>query len=102
MLQNIISALQKLAASRNLVVVVLTQCATKMQAKRGATLIPAINARLWEEGISTRLVLFRDWIWEEDKPCGVSFAAVQRFNGRECSLSMERLAAFKVDGVSPL
>ncbi|KAM0499328.1 hypothetical protein ACHAPB_005995 [Verticillium nonalfalfae] len=67
-LQHVVSALQKLAATRNCAVVVLTQCATKMQAESGATLVPAINANVWEQGVSTRLVVFKDWAWKDGSP----------------------------------
>ncbi|KAG7125065.1 DNA repair protein rhp55 like [Verticillium longisporum] len=67
-LQHVVSALQKLAATRNCAAVVLTQCATKMQAESGATLVPAINANVWEQGVSTRLVVFKDWAWKDGSP----------------------------------
>ncbi|KAI0523631.1 P-loop containing nucleoside triphosphate hydrolase protein [Xylaria bambusicola] len=60
-LQSIISTLQKLSATRNILVLVLSQCATRMQLEHGATIVPAINASTWEQGIAARLVLFRDW-----------------------------------------
>lgn len=83
-LQHILSSLQKLAATRDIAIVILTQCATKMQADRGATLIPAINASAWGQGMSTRLVLFRDWLEGDDyEERALRFAAVQKLNGKE-------------------
>lgn len=59
-LQYIVAALERLAETRNLAVVLLTQCASRVQADRGgAALVPAINAVVWDRGIATRLVLFR-------------------------------------------
>ncbi|KAM0576982.1 hypothetical protein ACHAO2_005709 [Verticillium nonalfalfae] len=81
-LQHVVSALQKLAATRNCAVVVLTQCATKMQAESGATLVPAINANVWEQGVSTRLVVFKDWAWKDGSPSTVCLAGVQKLEGR--------------------
>ncbi|KAK4160747.1 P-loop containing nucleoside triphosphate hydrolase protein [Cladorrhinum sp. PSN259] len=81
-LQYIVSSLQKLAATRDLAVVILTQCATKMQAERGATLVPAINATAWEQGMSTRLVLFRDWLVEDNESRSLHFVGVQKLNGK--------------------
>jgi hypothetical protein len=94
-----ISSLQKLAATRDLAVVVLTQCATKMQAERGATLIPAINASVWEQGISTRLVLYRDWLQDGAETRGLHFAAVQKLNGKGVAASVENAYAFRTDEV---
>lgn len=79
---------------------VLTQCATKMQAERGATLIPAINATVWEQGISTRLVLFRDWLAQRGAEVrSVRFAAVQKLNGKDVSIAGSGLCAFTVQEV---
>ncbi|KAH9897250.1 P-loop containing nucleoside triphosphate hydrolase protein [Xylariomycetidae sp. FL2044] len=81
-LQFVMSALQKLAATRDLVIVILSQCATRMQAERGATLIPAINAGTWEQGVATRLVLFRDWILDSDMTHDAHLVGIQKQNGK--------------------
>ncbi|ORY65354.1 P-loop containing nucleoside triphosphate hydrolase protein [Pseudomassariella vexata] len=81
-LQTIISSLQKLAATRDMAVVVLSQCATRMQPERGATLVPSINAGVWEHGIATRLVTFRDWIFKDGAASGAHSIAVQKLNGK--------------------
>ena len=99
-LQYIVSSLQKLAATRDLAVVVLTQCATMMQAERGATLAPAINAAVWEQGMSTRLVLFRDWLHGAPETRGLHFVAIQKLNGKGVGALLESICAFKVDKVS--
>lgn len=94
------SALQKLAAIRNCAVVVLSQCATKMQAEQGPTLIPAVNATVWEQGVSSRLVLFRDWTWQSNKPASVFMAGLQKLDGKATNEAVEQVSAFKVDQVS--
>ncbi|CRK37584.1 hypothetical protein BN1723_015209 [Verticillium longisporum] len=99
-LQHIVSALQKLAATRNCAVVVLTQCATKMQAESGATLVPAINANVWEQGVSTRLVVFKDWAWKDGSPSTVCLAGVQKLEGRAGSEAVSSAAAFRIEAVS--
>lgn len=99
-LQYIAGSLQKLAATRDVAVVVLTQCATKMQAERGATLIPAINANAWDQGVSTRLVLFRDWLWDGVEARGLHFAAVQKLNGKGTAAVVDKACAFAVGEVS--
>ncbi|POS81116.1 hypothetical protein DHEL01_v200483 [Diaporthe helianthi] len=103
MLQYVVSALQKLAATFDAAVVILSQCATRMQAERGATLIPAINANVWEQGIATRVALLRDWMWDDGHPCGARLAAVQKVNGKMAADSMDRLFAFSIDstGLAP-
>ncbi|KAM0565464.1 hypothetical protein ACHAP9_008335 [Verticillium nonalfalfae] len=96
-LQHVVSALQKLAATRNCAVVVLTQCATKMQAESGATLVPAINANVWEQGVSTRLVVFKDWAWKDGSPSTVCLAGVQKLEGRVGSEAVSSAAAFRIE-----
>ncbi|KAK2040342.1 P-loop containing nucleoside triphosphate hydrolase protein [Colletotrichum somersetense] len=96
-LQYIASALQKLAAMRDCAVVVLSQCATRMQLERSATLIPSINAGIWEQGMSTRVVLFRDWVWKDGRPSTVSFAGVQKLDGKTGPDMMQNAAAFRVE-----
>lgn len=98
-LQYVVSALQKLAATRDAAVVVLTQCATRMQAEKGATLIPAVNASVWEQGIATRLALLRDWMWNDGHPYGARLAAVQKVNGKIASDGLDQVFAFSIDSV---
>ncbi|KAF4455347.1 hypothetical protein F53441_2310 [Fusarium austroafricanum] len=101
-LLSIMNALHKLAATRNCAVVVLSQCATKMHSERGATLTAAVNATVWEQGVSTRLVVFRDWVWQENNLTSVFLTGLQKLNGKVCQEVVENIVAFKVelDGVS--
>lgn len=71
-----------------------------MQAERGAALVPAINASVWEQGMSTRLVLFRDWLDEGSETRGLHFAAIQKLNGKGIGPLIESVCAFEVDQVS--
>ncbi|KAK6081047.1 rad55 protein [Seiridium cupressi] len=96
-LQSTISSLQKLAATRDLTIVILSHCATRMQAERGATLIPAINTSSWEQGIATRLVLFRDWSFKDDQVSGVRFAGIQRLNGKGYADGAGAIFAFDIN-----
>ena len=98
--QYIIGALQKLAATRNISVVILTECATKMLAEQGAALIPAINATVWDQGISTRIALFRNWGLQGEKSIGLHFAAAQKVDGKSCHGAFEAIVAFRVESVS--
>ncbi|KAK7738865.1 hypothetical protein SLS63_002202 [Diaporthe eres] len=102
-LQYVVSALQKLAATRDAAVVILTQCATRMQAERSATLIPAINASVWEQGIATRVALLRDWMWDDGHPYGARLAAMQKVNGKTAADGLDKVFAFSIDstGLAP-
>ncbi|KAK8028853.1 P-loop containing nucleoside triphosphate hydrolase protein [Apiospora marii] len=95
-LQFIVSSLQKLAATRDVAVVLLTQCATRMQTERGATLTPAINAMVWDQGITTRLVLFRDWLYKDKAVEGVYFAGIQKLNGKAHQGGLGEIFAFDI------
>ncbi|KAK1475930.1 hypothetical protein CABS01_15499 [Colletotrichum abscissum] len=68
-----------------------------MQLERSATLIPSINAGVWEQGMSTRVVLFRDWVWKEERPWSVCFAGVQKLDGKAGPDMMQSAAAFRVE-----
>ncbi|GFP53320.1 DNA repair protein rhp55 [Trichoderma asperellum] len=96
-LQFIITTLQKLAATKNCAVVLLSQCATKMRSEQMATLIPSINTTVWEQGLSTRLVLFRDWAWNASKSSSVFLAGLQKIDGRAAQDAVEHVSAFKVE-----
>lgn len=98
-LQFIINTLQKLAATKDCAVVLLSQCATKMRGEQRATLIPSINTTVWEQGVSTRLVLFRDWAWNANKSSSVFLAGVQKIDGRAVQDAVEHVSAFKVEPV---
>ncbi|KAI1779632.1 P-loop containing nucleoside triphosphate hydrolase protein [Hypoxylon cercidicola] len=100
--QFLISTLQKLAATRDICVVVLSQCASRMQFEHGATLIPAMNAHTWEQGIATRLVLFRDWIIKNNTVHSVYFAGIQKLNGKTGPSSISQVSAFDIRRVSQL
>lgn len=93
------NALQKLAATRNCAVVILSPCATRMQSEQGATLVAAINATVWEQGISTRLVLFRDWARQGEKLGSVFLAGLQKIDGKATNEAVEHVCAFKIEAV---
>lgn len=96
------TALQKLAGARNCAVVLLSQCATRMHPGGGATLTPAINATVWEQGLSTRVALFRDWIWKRNEPAGVFLAGIQKVDGRSSVDAVDHVSAFQIDTVGSL
>ncbi|TVY58819.1 hypothetical protein LSUE1_G010123, partial [Lachnellula suecica] len=65
-LQYLTNTLQKLAATRNIAVVVFSQCVTKMRPGCGAVLVPAVSTTAWEQGLGCRIALFRDWGWNDE------------------------------------
>ncbi|CAG7564212.1 unnamed protein product [Fusarium equiseti] len=75
---------------------------SKSSKERGATLTAAVNANVWEQGVSTRLVMFRDWVWQENSLTGVFLAGLQKVDGRACQEAVENIVAFKVepDGIA--
>ena len=81
---------------------VLTQCVTRMLAETGATLTAAVNATVWEQGISTRLVLFKNWIWREGQPISVCLAGIQKHESKASHDAVEHVSAFKIENVGCL
>jgi hypothetical protein len=98
-LQHIITGLQKLAATRNCAVVLLSQCATRMQSEKSAALVPAVNATVWELGIATRLAVYKDWVWQDSYPRSASIARVQKLDGKALDDESCHISAFQVESV---
>ncbi|TGO69901.1 hypothetical protein BELL_0751g00030 [Botrytis elliptica] len=102
LLQYLINALQKLATTRNIAIIILTQCVTKMRPGLGAALIPSISATAWEQGLGCRVALFRDWGWDDDegkKVDGVRFAQVIKVDSTTLSEGRGIFAAFVIGKV---
>lgn len=95
-LQCVAAALERLAETRNIAIVVLTQCASRVQTERGAALAPALNGVAWDRGITTRLVLFRDWAWKDNRPVGGRFAGIQKLNGHDSETGIDGMVAFGI------
>jgi hypothetical protein len=70
-----------------------------MHSERGATLTAAINANVWEQGVSTRLVTFRDWVWQGNSLTSVFLVGLQKVDGRVCQEAVENIVAFRVESV---
>lgn len=70
-----------------------------MHSERGATLTPAINATVWEQGVSTRLVLFQDWIWQGKKLASVLIAGLQKVDGKTTPDVVQNVVGFQVEPV---
>ena len=59
---DFISKIGKLAATNNIAILLISQTTTRVRAESDTVLHPAISGTLWDSGINTRLVLFRDWL----------------------------------------
>ena len=82
-MNDLISALSKVAALHDIALLITSQTITKIRAGSRALLVPAISGAEWENGISTRLVLFRDWVAGKGKCNPADAATLQnaRFAG---------------------
>lgn len=58
---DFVAKLSKLAVTRNIAILLTNQTTTKVRADTGALLRSAIHGASWDAGISSRIVLFRDW-----------------------------------------
>ncbi|TAQ90249.1 hypothetical protein B7494_g1423 [Chlorociboria aeruginascens] len=106
-IQYVINALQKLAATRDIAIVVTNQCMTKMRSDSGAALVPSINSHAWEQGLGCRISLFRDWGWEEEDGTVVSdvrLVEVLKTDGIVVPGGRRKFLAFNIDetGLIPL
>jgi hypothetical protein len=88
-LNDLSSALRKTAALHNTSVLLTCQTITRMRRGGRALLLPAMSGGDWDSGISTRLVLFRDWLpaegpWskeDDDRVRRARFIGVVKANG---------------------
>ena len=62
---DIMSKFNKLAATGDVAILLTSQMTTRVRSETGAVMHPAISGTAWDAGISTRIVLFRDWIFEK-------------------------------------
>jgi len=97
-LQHLISSLQKLTETRNIAIVMLNQTATKMHPGSSAVLVSAIASTAWDAGISSRIVLFRDWAVKGKE---VRLAVVVKAEGRSVGQGQDtgRVVAFRIEDV---
>ena len=60
---DFISKIGKLAATRNIAILLVSQTTTRIRAETGAVLHPALASTAWDAGIGSRIVLWRDWVY---------------------------------------
>lgn len=61
-INELISTLARIAAMHDIALLLTCQTITRIRSGSRALLVPAISGAEWENGVSTRLVLFRDWV----------------------------------------
>ena len=61
-INELISTLARFAALHDIALLIACQTITRIRGASRALLVPAISGVEWENGVSTRLVLFRDWV----------------------------------------
>lgn len=80
--------------------VILTESSTRSDLEHDTALIPAVMGSAWEQGVSTRLLLFRDWTSDGLESRALHFAAVKKLNGKTDSESVDHVSAFAMTQVS--
>ena len=65
-MNDFISTLGRLAATRNIAILLLSQTTTKIRSDVGAMLNPAISGTGWDNAIANRVILFRDWLLQNE------------------------------------
>lgn len=105
---DLISKISRLAATKNIAVLLTSQMTTRIRAETGAVLHPAISGTPWDTGISTRVVIFRDWMFRASETAsqgeympGVRFAGVIKAKGVSYE-GVGKVATFVIEKVSPL
>ena len=101
---ELMSKLNRLAATRDIAVVLISQTSVKVRSEMGAVLRPAMWGRDWGEGVRNGVVVFRDFMprgkgGENRGKGAVRFAAVVKVGGRE-RRRMQVVVPFVIEDVS--
>ena len=102
-----LSKISRLAATRNIAVLLTSQTTTRIRYESGAVLHPAISGTAWDNGIGTRLVLFRDWMFQTTQGTSsqggyvpnVRYAGLVKAKGVFYE-GVGKITTFKIDKVS--
>lgn len=98
-LGDVVSTLSKLAAMRNMAVLLTSQAIIKITAETGAMLHPSLASSSWDSGIPTRIVLFRDWAFKSSHgppPSHQVYVPGVRFAGVPKAAAVSHLGAGKI------
>lgn len=104
---DLANQLMKLATTHRLAVLAINQTHTKIKGQPRATLCPVLSGGAWENCISTRIVLYRDFyaVVDGDLPVLVNarFAEVMKRSGRILASRLEEnIVPFVTELVSSL
>ncbi|KAI9890294.1 MAG: hypothetical protein M1814_004329 [Vezdaea aestivalis] len=114
---DFITRLNRYAATKNTAVVVLTQTNLRARENKGASMQPALKTDAWDRGLTTRIVVFRDWadettradVGKDHGTCHTikaRFACVMKRGGVKIPLNeaMDRITSFEINqaGIAPL
>jgi hypothetical protein len=88
-INELIATFSKFAALHDIALLLICQAVTRIRGASRALLVPAISGVEWELGVSTRLVLFRDWVRagkpsdcvDADRLRKARFAGIVKANG---------------------
>ena len=89
-MSDFVSKIGKLAATKNIAILLTMQTTTRVRAEAEACLYPAITGTAWDNGIHARIALFRDWLLKS----GTSSSQGSYESGSRCA------AVVKAGGVS--
>ena len=85
---DFIAKLGRLAATRQIAILLTVQTATRVYAELETCLYPAVAGTAWDNGINARIVLFRDWLYRSAASSsqggyvsGARYAAVVKAGG---------------------
>ncbi|KAL8792311.1 MAG: hypothetical protein Q9195_005102 [Heterodermia aff. obscurata] len=85
---DFIAKLGRLAATRQIAILLTVQTATRVYAEVETCLYPAVAGTAWDNGINARVVLFRDWLYRSASSSsqggyvsGTRYAAVVKAGG---------------------
>lgn len=103
---DFISKIGRLAATSNIAVLLTNQTNTRIRSETGAMLHPAVSGTAWDSGIGTRVVLFRDWMFQTNNASssqgetvpGVRFAGVVKAKSVSYD-GVGKLVAFRIEKV---
>lgn len=111
-MNEVVSRLGRIASLHDIAVLLSCQTITRIREGSRATLVPAISGTEWDSGISTRLVLFRDWVpgqgkWNDadsNRLRRARFAGLVKVNGviSADEGGVGNVVPFTIEGVSHL
>lgn len=89
-IETLAAAMSKMAALRNVGILVLTNATLSLKSSQKATLKPALSSQAWDTAVHTRIMLYHDFPDEEQesemlatKALGLRYAEIQRSSRKD-------------------